>query len=187
MKTAPPQTQHSQFTTATLLSGALVDRCAHPTWTDTAHELTVCVRRAANGVWVRLEGAKAGGQRPHPPPRREVRRSSHLLDAGTRQLVPQVQAVKEARPAGVASRRTIIGTECSCPSACRYQRTGRWQFAPVANRQSSSSTGSLKAPRRGDAAAAGRRPTAHPMQARTSCSAESVDRALPLGTALGRS
>jgi len=42
--------------TAQLLAGfQLVDRCALPNWTDTAHELTVWERRAADGTQVQLE------------------------------------------------------------------------------------------------------------------------------------
>ena len=40
--------------TAQLLAGfRLVDRCALPNWTDTAHELTVWERRSADGNEVR--------------------------------------------------------------------------------------------------------------------------------------
>ncbi len=38
---------------AQLLAGfGLVDRCALPNWTDTAHELTVWERRSADGAQV---------------------------------------------------------------------------------------------------------------------------------------
>ena len=41
--------------TAQLLAGfRLVDRCALPNWTDTAHELTAWERRAVAGAEVRL-------------------------------------------------------------------------------------------------------------------------------------